>query len=184
MRSIEDIANEYVTQDNAMTAYPIAVALQVVEKRVAADGCDYDLVSVDFRGDFVEFSTKEEVWDQYADWEGLTVEEAKENFKDQLSEYDTMEDLINMLWDSPRIIPIKKEHVYADNIFFTMSGYEAHIKSNGHNLRGARPYIIHLFRNSEMTAIAELLMDSATVPKDKWNESALNYYNRWKEGKR
>ncbi len=173
-----EIANEYVKQDNMMTAYPIAIALQVLEEKVAADGCDYDELSVELDGEYFTCSTKEEVWEQYADDECIEVEEAKQKYKDEINDYDDLEDLINLLWDNPRIIPIKKEHVFTGNLFLTMSGYEKHIKSNGHNLRGARPYLVHLFRNHEMTVIAEQLMDIATLPKKEWCEAALRYYKK------
>ncbi len=174
-RTIEEIANDFVTQDNLGTAMPIVRVLQEQREEVAADGCHYDALNVGIQGEYTTFDTEEEIWECYAEWEGLTVEEAKEKFKDDY--YHSMYDLIELLWENPRIIPIKRNHKNSDNFFFTQKGYEEHLLENRHNLRSPRPYGIHLFRNPEMKVILFSIMQHATVPKEQWNHEARRFYN-------
>jgi hypothetical protein len=180
MRTIIDIANEYVTQDNMCTSYPIAIALQEVREEVAAEGCDYDRLEVFINGDAHEFHNDKDVWEYYAECEDIQVQSAKKRFKDDLMYFNSLEDIVELLFPDSRIVPIKREHHYSDNMFLTMTGYKDHIASNGHNLRQPRPYLIHLYRNHEMFMVAHQLMDIATVPKEMWNRAALEYYSSWK----
>lgn len=51
------------------------------------------------------------------------------------------------------------EHV---NVFFTIEGYQEHIKLNGHNYRHYEsygPYLLHAFRNPEIASLLEAIKE-------------------------
>jgi hypothetical protein len=179
MRSIEQIANDYVRQDNMMTAMPFGFVLQEIDERVSADGNDFDYYSVGIQGDYTDLENKEQVWELFCEWEGLTMKEAKEKYKEE-SWFD-LKDLIEHLFENARIIPVKKEYKNSYNMFFTKSGYEEHLMENRHNLRSPRPYGIHLYRNPEMKVILFSVMQHATIPIEEWNHEARRFYLEMKE---
>lgn len=179
MEDLIKIANEYVKQDNMMTAYPIGIAVEEIKYVLSND--DADRVTIYTNRDYYQLETSEEVLQLYLD----VIDDDMDALTSKCKYIDT-EDLVEVaeeLFDSNNVFREVREYQANGNIFLTMSGYKNHIEQNGHNLKEARPYLIHLFRNDEMRVLAEHLMDIATLPKEEWCEAALRYYKRWKEVK-
>lgn len=181
MKRIIDIANEYVTQDNVSTRFPIAVALQEKKWVAVPEGCDFERITI-CDGDCISFYNKEEIWEYYAESNDISVLEAKED-NPHSEHYDDIVDIAELLYPESDIIKERSEYQFSGNIFLTQSGYDKHIKCNRHNLTSPRPYVIHLFRNHEMYEVVCNLMSIATVPEKDWNESALYFYKKYLERK-
>ena len=195
--TLEEVANEYVTQDNRSTAFPIAYIVSETTEVVNNDGeqfyvyMDGDIAKYDstedisLLNDAYEYSEVDDVdsyeddHDEFAD-EIAKRDEIEAAFEEiDGSHYDLEEFVHQYIDDDADGIRYDVERVYkGKQMFLTLSGVQAHISSNGHNMYNPRSYVVWVNRNHEMTMIINDLIKRATVSKDKWSEEALYYYKR------
>lgn len=143
-----ELATEYMTQDNRITAKPYLFQLRTTHQVAAYEGCGEE-IWIDDEGD--EWTDEERI--------GLINSFQKGKYGDNAPLYDDLDD-----WDRDgvmsdmghRKVCITKEHRY-ENGFFTAKGCEEHIRINGHNLNHpVDTYLTHAFRNAEMDLMADL----------------------------
>jgi hypothetical protein len=181
LQFLKELANEYATQSNRGTAFPYAIALQE-EKMVANfhdEGEHINLYSND--GDCI--------WDsQYSDESNL---DGIINWLDlDLAVEELSKEILRVTSDAPNSESVKEwleeqneevnelnydlEHQYNSNLFFTESGYESHIKQNGHNLSNPRSYGIYLNRNPQMERLLRIIMKFSDLDlKETWLKSYI-----------
>ena len=195
--TLEEVANEYVTQNNRGTAFPIGYVVSETSRVDNEDGehfyiysdgeaTDYDSTEdVSILNDAYECSevddvdSYEEDHDEFAD-EIAKRDEIKTAFEYIDGSYSDLEDFVHQyIDDDADIIRYDEERVYkGKQMFLTLSGVQTHIRQNGHNMDNPRSYVIWINRNHEMVMIINDLIKRATVSKDKWSNEALHYYKR------
>lgn len=194
--TLEDVANEYVTQDNRGTAFPIAYIVSETTEVVNDDGEQFFLYNGDIakydstedisllndayeRSEVDDVDSYEEDHDEFAD-EIAKRDEIKTAFEFINGDYSDLEDFVHQyIDDDADVIRYDVERVYkGKQMFLTLSGVQTHIRQNGHNMDNPRSYVVWVNRNHEMTMIINDLIKRATVSKDKWSEEALSYYKR------
>ena len=143
---IEKLKQEYATQDNRATAYPIYVTVQeLVCVGVIADG--YSVIC------------------PYGDGETITKFRPKDG-DCEAPEVDTEEELIKLMkdegWENPEkeeIMEYQLGYIWVDREFFlTIKGAEEYMKANAHNHGRLRTYVNHFERrNFEMRELLKEL---------------------------
>jgi len=180
-KTIIDIANEYVTQDNRCTAFPYAL-LVIEEELVQSE--DGDVIGI--------YSPYQAVMFYYSETKDPTLLEEALNYADGELHEELREDFNNIYWaddmlnfyreyidEDARLYQYNKQYVHkGEQMFLTESSAEAHIKLNGHNMKNPITYGIHIFRNPDMELLIQDLMTKATVPMEQWNHEAQHYYKR------
>lgn len=195
--TLEEVANEYVTQNNRGTAFPIGYIVSETVENINDDGeqfyihmdteyVKYDsMEDISLLNDAYEYSevddvdSYEEDHDEFAD-EIAKRDEIKTAFEYIDCDYSDLEEFVHQyIDDDADIIRYDEERVYkGKQMFLTLSGVQTHIRQNGHNMDNPRSYVVWVNRNHEMTMIINDLIKRATVSKDKWNAEALHYYKR------
>jgi len=156
-RSLEEVANEYVTQDNLCTAHPIGFIVTDLEEVYNHDG-DGDAFYVVWNYDRFNFSSREEM-EEFMEENGI---EDEDEFDEIISQ-----DLV------------RSPNNYHQQIFLTKSGVEEHMRSNAHHYNEPKSLLIHAaWRNPDMDALIGALYRAATVPMEEWNHEARSYYQR------
>lgn len=197
-RTLEEIANEYVTQSNLGTRHPIGFIVSETKQIPNAHG-EGEMIIAYQDGDAWDFDNKEQMMEQVMDDEGLEsyykmdkkdlyeedeegryyeneitqIEEIKENFEDM-----SMSELFEKYFPDAWCFTYDNERINkGKQLFLTKTGVEDHIKCNGHHLENPKSLLIYAcWRNPEMELFMQSLYGHATVPREKWNYEAKRYY--------
>ena len=179
-RTIIDIANEYVTQNNRGTAFPIAY-ICIEKKRIYRE--DGELFEIYEGGESISFDSYDdkEILEMVLDYNDTHSEEQIQEAWDEVDCGYGLEQFIETYYsDEATFHYYDLEYNYeGKQMFLTESSAKAHIIMNGHNMSSPKDYGIHVFRNIDMEIIVQDLMSRATTPKDEWGHEALHYYNRY-----
>lgn len=139
---VRNFLNDVDTQDNAGTAQPLQVLLQVKREYVAHE----------------EYNHRTEIVYHHPEMEGRSASshvEAIQWLKDYGYEGKELQKEIG------NIEEFHMGHYWdTEQMFFTHSGYKRHMDLNIHNYRGdkaVRPYVVHAFRNPEMREMVQAL---------------------------
>ncbi len=112
---LSDFIKRYKNQDNRCTAFPIYIKLQSAEMVPVHENSDYDELKY-YHPEFSDGS--------YFDSKSDLIKYLKEN---DYTEKQIKENLLSL-----EEVPLKK--VWVDrNIFFTIDGYNEHLRLNKHN---------------------------------------------------
>ena len=180
-RTIIDVANEYVTQDNRGTAFPYAL-LVIEEELVRSD--DGDIIGIyspraadtTYYNDVKEASLLSEVLDNNDEEDHAEI---TEEFEDIWSTYDMLEFYKKYIDEDANLYEFNKERKSkGEQMFLTESSAEAHIRMNRHNMKNPITYGIHVFRNPDMEIIILDLMSKSTLPIEEWGAEARHWYLR------
>lgn len=181
-RTIEQVANEYVTQSNRGTAFPYALLVIEEELVQSEDGEVIGIYSPNaaemyYYDSVTPAELLKEVKEIIDDEE--RNEEIEEDFNNITFSYDLLEFYQKYVDDDARIYSFNKEYARkGEQMFLTESSANAHITMNGHNMKKPVTYGIHVFRNPDMELIIQDLMKKATVPFEQWNDEAKSYFTR------
>lgn len=144
---IENLKQEYATQDNRATAYPIYVTVQELVcigvmadgYSMAGDGINKTEYRINNDGDPDICETKEQA-----------MELLKEQFQD---------DPVSLAEAIENIEELNVGYLWVDVEFFlTIKGAEEYMKANAHNHNELRTYVKHFERrNFEMRSLLETL---------------------------
>lgn len=136
---IKDFLNNIDSQDNRSTAKPILFLLQRKQEYVAHPEFNHQTETIYHHHEMENGSCKS--FDEAKQWlidygyEGERLEKEIENIEEfQMGHH----------WDT-------------EQAFLTESGLKKHYELNGHNLRNHRDYVVHCFRNPEMSELFEAL---------------------------
>ena len=163
-KELVEIANEYVTQDNLMTAHPIGYVVTDVELELTEN--DEDVILCMNEDEHLEFENQEE-GENYIKENFLSEEEhnAEVIYIDQY-----FEDVLSMR-------KVRRVSEKAPPLFLTKSSIDNYIENNKHHHREAKSYLVSLAnKNAQTRLLVEQLYHLADVPKEKWNQEALRYY--------
>jgi len=139
--NLKELREEYATQDNRWTAYPIYVTVQslvfVCVSKEGYDGGDKTIITY-----------------RHPDYYSDDLHESEEEVRKYLEEYEELdgEELEEAMEEVEAIHSVYK---YEDvEVFLTIKGALEYIKKDGHNLHSPRTYVKHFSgRNSEMRAL-------------------------------
>lgn len=182
-RTIIDVANEYVTQDNRGTAFPYAL-LVTEEELVRTD--DGEIIGIwsprsadmTYYDDVKDARLLQEVLDNNDEEDPAEI---TEEFEDIWGTYDMLEFYKKYIDKDADLYQFNKERrSKGEQMFLTESSAEAHIRMNGHNMKNPITYGIHVFRNPDMEIIILDLMSKATLPIEQWGAEARHWYLRSK----
>jgi len=182
-RTIEQIANEYVTQDNRVTAFPYALLVIEEELVNSEDGEVIGIYSPNAAEMYYYDSLKptellQEAKDCTVDDEEM-IDDLEEEFNDISCADDLLQFYIKYIDLDARLYTFNREYARkGEQMFLTESSAKAHIEMNGHNMKKPTTYGIHVFRNPDMILIIQDLMKKATVPFEQWNDEAKSYFTR------
>jgi len=182
-RTIEQIANEYVTQDNRGTAFPYALLVIEEELVNSEDGEVIGIYSPNAAEMYYYDSLKptellQEAKDCTVDDEEM-IDDLEEEFNDISCADDLLQFYIKYIDLDARLYTFNREYARkGEQMFLTESSAKAHIEMNGHNMKKPTTYGIHVFRNPDMILIIQDLMKKATVPFEQWNDEAKSYFTR------
>jgi hypothetical protein len=139
--NIQSIANEILTQDNRSTAQPYLILLQT--KRWYVVPSEYEYKKTEYR----YLPDTEMIFDSFEEMQKDLFDGGYIDGHSELEE-DTHYEIIysNYYWET-------------ENVFFTESGYAAHVAMNKHNLGEYRSYGICAWRNPEMKIIMGAIQD-------------------------
>lgn len=182
-KTIEEVANEYVTQSNRGTAFPYALLVIEEELVYSEDGEVIGIYSpyaaeMYYYDDLKPKELLEEAINNNLDDEEK-IEEIKEDFNDIYFSYDLIDFYNKYIDDDARLYTFNREYARkGEQMFLTESSAKAHIEMNGHNMKKPITYGIRVFRNPDMELIIQDLMKKATVPFEQWNDEAKSYFTR------
>ena len=163
-RELVQIANEYVTQDNLMTAHPIGYVVTDVELELTEN--DEDVILCMHEGEYLEFENQEEA-EKYIK-ENFFSEEDRNAEVTYIDQY--FDDVVSMQ-------KVRRVSEKAPPLFLTKSSIDNYIENNKHHHREAKSYLVSLAnKNAQTRLLLEQLYHLADVPKEKWNPEALRYY--------
>jgi len=136
---LSELATRLANQDRRGTADPYYFTVRKFVDVAVPEGCGEKVMYFDSQ-----------------DCESYTEEEAKENAIEHEMEFDDyVEDRCNKY-------DVKEEERY-ENFFFTLEGYQQHIKMDGHNI--ARrcnkydSYVDHAYRNPEIAGVLKAVKE-------------------------
>lgn len=182
-KTIEEVANEYVTQNNRGTAFPYALLVIEEELVCSEDGEVIGIYSPNAAEMYYYDSLKptellQEAKDCTVDDEEM-IDDLEEEFNDISCADDLLQFYIKYIDLDARLYTFNREYVRkGEQMFLTESSAKAHIAMNGHNMKKPTTYGIHVFRNPDMELIIQDLMKKATVPFEQWNDEAKSYFTR------
>ncbi len=138
---IRDFLKEVDSQDNRATAHPIQFLLQTKQEYVAHPEYHHNTRTV-FHHHIMENGSQESHEDAVKylidyGYEGKKLDEEIE----AIEQFE-----IGHHWETSQM-------------FFTEKGVKRHIEANGHNLKCHRDYVVHAFRNPEMSELFECLRE-------------------------
>lgn len=162
-KTLEQIANEYVTQDNMSTRHPIAFVITEIYEQPTVDNEPGDCLMCITDGDCLEFEC---------------INEAKryiiDTYNPDTDEEIELEDYFDhILWYER----VRRQSNFTHQMFLTKSSIEDHMKANKHHYNEPEYLLINAaWRNNEMELFIRDLYKHATVSQDEWNYEALRYY--------
>lgn len=139
IKFIKELLHRVDTDDTFATAKPIQILLQRKVPVVVDSNYSYDAIKYS-HPEFNEwFDSREECGEALLKY---GYSDITEEYKEALKEI--REHCISYHWET-------------NQAFLTHEGYDAHIKLNKHNLGEYRKYVVHSFRNPEMTDLFKAL---------------------------
>ncbi|OPZ33918.1 MAG: hypothetical protein BWY97_00064 [Tenericutes bacterium ADurb.BinA124] len=185
-KTIEDVANEYVTQDTRYTALPYA--LLVIEEDFVRNDDEGDIVGIvspcydnvyayDSLRDKRIFEIAIDGLDESSEEDKNIIEEIKKDFL-KIELLDDLEEFWHKyIDDDAKVYMFSSYYTYKGRqMFLTESSAKAYIKANEDNLQNPKTYGIHISQNRDMELVIQDLMKKATAPFDEWNPEAQRYY--------
>lgn len=151
MRTVQDIAQNVATQDNAITELPIFI----VQQRRRTYG-----ISAEYTDDFVWMSEGDEP--READAETAAKLDELQKTSDYFDEIILGEDGEETTWTRVGY----RDHWEFVTACFTRVGCEEYIRINGHNLTDPRIYVESGYRNAEWKTMREFLLARAEPPTE------------------
>ncbi|MGE4321037.1 MAG: hypothetical protein AB7E61_06295 [Acholeplasmataceae bacterium] len=151
MRTLEEIANEYVTQDNLGTRHPIIWILRNTEfKPNIHDEGNYVVVYED--GETRRYEDNDlgflKSIEDYCNVEGKNFDELKDEYS---PDYIDLIDMLKEFYPFAVVHTEDKVKVEKPKFFFTKTGFQDHLKLNGHNLNDPDIYLHYIGdRNPEL----------------------------------
>lgn len=136
---IKDFLNKIDSQDNRCTASPILFLLQTKQEYVSHPEYNHNTETV-FHHSIMEGRGCE------------TFEEAKQWLVDYGYHGKELEKEIENIEEFQM-----GHHWETKQAFLTEDGLKEHLRLNGHNLRGHRDYVVHCYRNPEMSELFQVL---------------------------
>jgi hypothetical protein len=182
-KTIEEVANEYVSQNNRGTAFPYALLVIEEELVSSEDGEVIGIYSPNAAEMYYYDSLKptellHELKDLSVDDE-YAIDEIEEIFNDISCAEDLLQFYRRYIDLDARLYTFNREYVRkGEQMFLTESSAKAHIDMNGHNMKKPITYGIHIFRNLDMELIIQDLMKKATLPIEQLNDEAKSYFTR------
>lgn len=135
---LTELTTRLKTQDRRCTADPFYFTIQKTVEVAVPEGC----------GEDVRYFDREQV-------ESYSAAELKERATEQGCSFEDLEDCCQQY-------DIKEDQRY-EGFFFTLEGYNEHIRLNGHNVartcKRYESYVEHGFRNPELEGVMKALRE-------------------------
>jgi hypothetical protein len=142
---IAKLAHTIETQDNRATASPIFFTVRKFVDVGVPEGC----------GDITKYFDNHDV-------ETYTEEEARKNAEELEIDFDEYVETRCHKYDA-------KEEEKFENFFFTLDGYNEHVRLNGHNIarecKRFDSYVDHAYRNPEIKKVIEAIKEIGSALK-------------------
>jgi len=177
-KTLEQVANEYVTQDNRSTRFPYALLItEELSSPVEDWSSAYDFLIVKTSDEEYRFNT-------YNDPKILALAEVVNDTGGMHESFDSISDPEDMIEFFQNYIDIDCELVRMVSrsvftgvqMFLTESSANEYIDKNKHNMNEPSTYGIHVYDDLAMISLIHELMKKASLPIEQWNQEARRYF--------